>query len=223
MGDALLRELERRWKASRSVEDEARLVAERVRVGDLTRARLELAAYAGHAAACLAAESVETASPSSFGRWLRGLERWGSSVCVLAAVLIARSKLPAWTDCYPKDRRPEMALDAAEAWACSPNTQLAREAALSATGVRAAIHETASVETENPSLSQNAAWSAERVAALAANHMESDARTLRRQAASAARTAVAMLAPTPTTDATVRLVRERVALWALGRHAPSVH
>jgi hypothetical protein len=36
MSDERLRELERRWKETGSVEDEAKYLAERVRVGDLT-------------------------------------------------------------------------------------------------------------------------------------------------------------------------------------------
>ena len=52
MSDQKLRELERRWRETGSVEDEAAYLRERVRVGDLTQERLELAAYLGHAAAC---------------------------------------------------------------------------------------------------------------------------------------------------------------------------
>lgn len=48
MSDARLRELERRWKETGSPDDEAAYLLERVRVGDLTRERLELAAYCGH-------------------------------------------------------------------------------------------------------------------------------------------------------------------------------
>ena len=48
MSDQKLRELERRWRESGSVEDEAAYLRERVRVGDLTQERLELAAYCGH-------------------------------------------------------------------------------------------------------------------------------------------------------------------------------
>lgn len=45
MGDEKLRELERRWRESGTVEDEAAYLLERVRVGDLTQERLELAAH----------------------------------------------------------------------------------------------------------------------------------------------------------------------------------
>ena len=48
MSDQRLRELERRWKETNSPDDEAAYLLERVRVGDLPRERLELAAYCGH-------------------------------------------------------------------------------------------------------------------------------------------------------------------------------
>ncbi len=53
MSDEKLRELERRFKETGSVEDEAAWLKERVRVGDLTQERLELAAYCGHEGAKL--------------------------------------------------------------------------------------------------------------------------------------------------------------------------
>jgi hypothetical protein len=61
MSDERLREAERRWKESGSVEEEARYLLERVRVGDLTRDRLEFAAYLGHVGAvqALAPRDVE--------------------------------------------------------------------------------------------------------------------------------------------------------------------
>lgn len=48
VSDQRLRELERKWRESGSVEDEAAYLRERVRVGDLTQERLELAAHCGH-------------------------------------------------------------------------------------------------------------------------------------------------------------------------------
>jgi hypothetical protein len=52
--DERLRELEQRWKASGSPEDEAAYLLERVRTGDLEKEKLELAAYCGHEGARLA-------------------------------------------------------------------------------------------------------------------------------------------------------------------------
>lgn len=51
MSDQRLRELERRWRETGAVVDEAAYLLERVRVGDLDLERLELAAYCGSAAA----------------------------------------------------------------------------------------------------------------------------------------------------------------------------
>ncbi|MDC3379462.1 hypothetical protein OAX78_04190 [Planctomycetota bacterium] len=51
MSDERLRELERRWKETQAVEDEAAYLLERVRVGDLEQEKLELAAYCGDGAA----------------------------------------------------------------------------------------------------------------------------------------------------------------------------
>ncbi|MGE0708062.1 MAG: hypothetical protein AB7T09_08645 [Planctomycetota bacterium] len=51
MSDEHLRELERRWKLSGAVEDEAALLRANVRAGSLSESDLELAAYLGHEAA----------------------------------------------------------------------------------------------------------------------------------------------------------------------------
>ncbi|MGE0706786.1 MAG: hypothetical protein AB7N76_06235 [Planctomycetota bacterium] len=54
MTDEQLRALERQWLKSRSVEDEALFLAERLRQGELPPERLQLAACCGHRAAALA-------------------------------------------------------------------------------------------------------------------------------------------------------------------------
>lgn len=54
MADARLRDLERRWRASGSAQDEAAWLAARVQAGDLPAERLSLAALLGHEAALLA-------------------------------------------------------------------------------------------------------------------------------------------------------------------------
>lgn len=55
MSDARAREAERRWRETSASGDEARLLLERVRAGDLDRRRLALAARLGDPAAGLAA------------------------------------------------------------------------------------------------------------------------------------------------------------------------
>jgi hypothetical protein len=54
MSDERLRALERRWRETGTVQDEAAYLLERVRVGDLRESRLELAAHVGHQAAGMA-------------------------------------------------------------------------------------------------------------------------------------------------------------------------
>lgn len=54
MSDDHLRQLERRWRESGLVQDEAALLLERVRVGDLARSELLVLAYRRHAGALLA-------------------------------------------------------------------------------------------------------------------------------------------------------------------------
>jgi hypothetical protein len=88
MSDAKLRDLERRWKETGSVEDEAAYLLERVRVGDLTRERLELAAYCGHEGAMSAIGSqLDSGAPTV---WMVGLARWGSGPILIAAAAAVR-------------------------------------------------------------------------------------------------------------------------------------
>ncbi|MCA9646234.1 MAG: hypothetical protein KC492_36335, partial [Myxococcales bacterium] len=63
MTDSRLQQLRRAWEASGAVEDEAAYLRERVRVGELSQERLELAAYFGHLAARMQA-TVGDLSPT---------------------------------------------------------------------------------------------------------------------------------------------------------------
>lgn len=98
MSDERLRELERRWKESETVEDEAAWLKERVRVGDLEWSRLELAACLGHEAA------VAVAPPGfkpSWGDWIYrlGTGHWGLESSLRAFVfLLEQSGIPANRD-----------------------------------------------------------------------------------------------------------------------------
>lgn len=101
MTDQKLRELERKWKETGSVEDEAAHLRERVRVGDLTQERLELAAYCGHAGATLAISEAPSGHSSDFVEWFRGLDRWPGAQIQAAAEVVGhcvsafRHQLPA--------------------------------------------------------------------------------------------------------------------------------
>lgn len=67
MGDLKIRELERRFKETGALADEAPWLAERLRVGTLSRDRLALAGFLGSAAAqlVLAPSAVESPAPSA--------------------------------------------------------------------------------------------------------------------------------------------------------------
>ncbi|MEZ6184233.1 MAG: hypothetical protein R3F62_04380 [Planctomycetota bacterium] len=70
MSDRRHHELERAWRTSGAVEDEATYLRDRVRVGTLTRARLRAIALTGDPAAIAASDSEP---PSSFDAWLLAL------------------------------------------------------------------------------------------------------------------------------------------------------
>ncbi len=86
MSDERLRELERRWRESGSVEDEAAWLLERVRVGELDQDRLELAAYCGHGAARVALGDAAARPAEDFDQWAAGLEQWSTAPPALPAL-----------------------------------------------------------------------------------------------------------------------------------------
>jgi hypothetical protein len=91
VSDERVRELERRWRETGVVEDEAALLRERVRAGVLAGERVALAAYLGHEAARVASPShgggAEPAS-LSLAVWLKGLERHGRETLHRAASVV---------------------------------------------------------------------------------------------------------------------------------------
>lgn len=113
MSDERLREAERKWKESGSVADEARYLLERVRVGDLTRERLELAAYCGHEGAAVATGAPPP--PSACSTWANGLAAFGRAVLVRAAAEAAAHALVVWSAKFPYDPRPSDAVEVARA------------------------------------------------------------------------------------------------------------
>lgn len=91
--DSRLQSLHRAWQASGSTADEAAYLLERVRVGDLTNERLELAAYCGHAGAREALGDTVPEVPEDAEAWLCGLIAWGFPTLVRATVIIAEDLL----------------------------------------------------------------------------------------------------------------------------------
>lgn len=103
MSDERLRELERRWKETAAVEDEALWLTERVRAGELSPDGLEAAACLGHDAArravgetpagvdplvywWLGEDQVETGAEP---RWSRALSKLGPTSPLRAGIAIA--------------------------------------------------------------------------------------------------------------------------------------
>ena len=117
MSDTRLRELERRWKETGSPDDEAAYLLERVRVGDLTQERLELAAYCGHggAAAAIHADRAEASLPTDPTALALSLDRWGSRCLVRALVAVGRACLTVLDD-ELVGRELDEVLALAEAW-----------------------------------------------------------------------------------------------------------
>lgn len=83
MADNRVRELEQRWRASGSTEDEAALLVERIRIGLLSSPRLCLAVYLGHEAAARAAAALgyqtRPQRTTQLTTWVNGLRSFRAS------------------------------------------------------------------------------------------------------------------------------------------------
>jgi hypothetical protein len=114
--DERLRKLERE-AAQGDASATARLLVERVRLGELSDERLRLAAYLGHPTA---REAVGDAlpAPEDALEWVRALDGHGREACVRAALTAARHSLP--VSGHPVSADVEAALDATAAWLACP-------------------------------------------------------------------------------------------------------
>ena len=95
VSDADLRELERRWRETGCVEDEAAWLVERVRVGELEQRDLDLARCLGHAPAC--GEVRLKGQLRYTGDWYelaRQLQDWGLHATLRATVSAVRVSQP---------------------------------------------------------------------------------------------------------------------------------
>ena len=113
-----MRDLERRFAESGSVEDEAALLLARSRAGVLRQHGLQIAAYAGHPAARLAVGGplIDEA--------LGGIAAWGKPPSVVVAAAVARVTLPLLEDLvgWPGLRTSvEGALVAIDDWLAAPS------------------------------------------------------------------------------------------------------
>lgn len=102
MSDRRARQLERRWRETGSVEDQAAYLLERVRGGEIDRRRLDLVVYCGLIPRALVglpddyepdfgqAERARLGWPvadlRSLREWVVGLDHWGVSVVARAAI-----------------------------------------------------------------------------------------------------------------------------------------
>ncbi|MGE0708021.1 MAG: hypothetical protein AB7N76_17575 [Planctomycetota bacterium] len=125
MADEQLRELERRWGASGSLEDQTALLRARARAGQLPR--LRLAAYLGHELARELLSQPPTILPwrlETTANLVAGLYAYGAEACVRACLALAplapREPTAVWSrwDIPPALRGA--ARDAARSWARCP-------------------------------------------------------------------------------------------------------
>jgi hypothetical protein len=201
MSDTRLRELERRWKETGSPDDEAAYLKERVRVGDLTQERLELAAYCGHEGARRAVRGSLPGATTGAVEWTRHLGRWPEAAAV-AAVAAARMAVETVDLDDSSGARPEQILGAVRA-AEAAVTQPTQESLGAARGAAEALP-----RGFTPEASRNALLAA-RYCAQAAGRSDDP-----RAAHQAVFHAAAALKDPSALDATVRF---RVSNWALRR------
>mgnify|MGYP001372804556 CR=1 FL=1 len=229
MSDARLRELERRFLASRDPQDEATWLVERVRVGRLRPERLELAGLCGHTAARTALLALRGPAadpvaagvippPDDLGRLLLALDARDPAACARAALTLARAVAAVDRPLCGQDGAPdpaqaadlavETALRAAEALLRAPSPLAG---ALAARAARALTRR-----------SEPRAWAALRAATAAARLV--DAPRLagewnERVGEDAAELAAAAWMAGLDQAATLGRVRAEVAAWAIGAEA----
>ena len=117
LNDVNLRDLERRWQASCSPEEEAALLMGLCRSGQLTRDRIELIAHCGNPGAI----AVIGAPPTRVLQdWCRTFAVWGREAAVRVLVAAIAPALPVLEEEFPGERRPAQLLGAIEAWIRDP-------------------------------------------------------------------------------------------------------
>lgn len=111
--DSRLRDLERHWRVTGAVEDEAAWLRERLRVGELKEAQVELAAYLGHGAAT----ALVAVKSSTIRGLVTGLSRWESDV-IMRRVAVALLRQTDWRQ-VPRARHALRLLEADVECRCS--------------------------------------------------------------------------------------------------------
>lgn len=111
MSDERLREAERRWRESGSVEDEAGYLLERVRAGTLSQPHVEIAALCGSEAA--AAISAHLAPPRNLVDHLSLIHERSRRALLMGLLSAAERLRPTWLAARPTDDAYAQTLDAA--------------------------------------------------------------------------------------------------------------
>lgn len=120
MSDETLRKLERRFRETGCVEDEALWLRARVQAGDLDAESLALATYVDPA---LGGPQEAGAPPRDWREWASGLKEWGLSACVRVAVAAGQFSARHFLALYPGDPRVQQALSAVEEWLLDPSEE----------------------------------------------------------------------------------------------------
>lgn len=139
MADERLRRIEREAQSG-DIDAQARLLRERVRVGELNLERVRLAAHCGHSVAGLALgeRALTVPSPATgeeFFSWTGTLALWGAEALVRAAIAAARCVLPIFEDQYPLNTSIRRAVIHCENWLacpCEKHTRAAGQASRNA-------------------------------------------------------------------------------------------
>lgn len=108
--DEQLRDLERRFRQSGTVDDEAAWLAARRAAGRLTTAGLEVLAHAGSAAASAVIQRPAGNPEPDFRGWLSAFETRGPEVVRRVANSIATTTVERWRTLVPDDEHPVQAV-----------------------------------------------------------------------------------------------------------------
>jgi hypothetical protein len=95
MSDQKLRKLTRTWKETGSSEDEAKLLLEQVRCGELSETQLRIAAHCQHPAACIGIkyQAFLPSNPEELKKWLNDLQMISEEATLRANLAAARYAL----------------------------------------------------------------------------------------------------------------------------------
>ncbi|MEZ6187858.1 MAG: hypothetical protein R3F62_22965 [Planctomycetota bacterium] len=123
LSDTVLRELERRFRASGNVEDEAAWLRARVQAGELEPRKLELAAYCGCAGALRAMPDARLGRPLDVAKAVDLGEQWGSEVALRARAGVVARAVVAWESALSGDRSLREVSLAAHACSLNPGDE----------------------------------------------------------------------------------------------------